>query len=70
MKRPQTKFHAHTMRNPKLLDQKKVKLYHEVKIYGWVKLFLQHSFFLFIDILLKLQQHVLICFCKFSCNSV
>jgi len=31
---------------------------------------LQHSFFLFIDILLKLQPQILILFCKFSCNSV
>ena len=27
IKRPQTKFHAHTTGNPKLLGQKKVKIY-------------------------------------------
>jgi len=32
--------------------------------------FLAEQFFLFIDILLKLQQPILICFCKFGCNSV
>ena len=34
------------------------------------KMFLAAQFFLFIDILLKLQQPVLICFCNFNCNSV
>jgi len=50
MKRPQTKFHAHTMRESQVIGSKKVKINHSVKIYRWVKLFLQHSFFLFIDI--------------------
>ena len=45
-------------------------MYLKAKIYRLVKIFLQRSFFLFINILLKLQQLVLICFCKFSCNSV
>jgi len=34
------------------------------------QIFIAAQFFLFIDILLKLQQQILICFCKFSCNSV
>jgi len=70
MKRPQTKYYAHTMSNSQFITFKKVKINHYVKIYGWVKLFVQRSFFLFIDILFKLQQQILICFCKFSCNSV
>jgi len=64
MKRPQTKFHAHAMRESQVTRSKKVK------IYRWVKLFLQRCFFLFIDILLKLQQQILTCFRKFCCNSV
>jgi len=28
MKRPQTKFHAHTMRESQLIRSKKVKIYH------------------------------------------
>jgi len=32
--------------------------------------FWQHSFFLFIDILLKIQQQILKCFCNICCNSV
>jgi len=53
--------------NPKLLTSKKSL---QVKIYRLVQIFLQRTFFLFIDILLKLQQLILIWFCKFSCNSV
>ena len=32
--------------------------------------FLAAQFFLFTEILLKLQEQIVICFCKFSCNSV
>jgi len=64
MKRPQTKFRAHTMGESQVIRSKKVKIYRQVKI------FLQHNFFLFIDILLKLQQQIVIYFCKFSCNYV
>jgi len=39
MKRSQTKFHAHPMRESQVLRSKKVKIHH------WVKIFLQHSFF-------------------------
>jgi len=67
MKRPQAKFHAHVIREYQIYW---VNIYHQVKIHRWVKLFLQHCFFLFIDILLKLQQQILISFCKFCCNSV
>jgi len=45
MKCPQTKFHAHSMRESQVIRSKKVKIYHQVKICRWVKLFLQHSFF-------------------------
>ena len=64
MKRPQTKFHVHTMRESHVIKSKNVKINH------YVKPVLLLSFFLFIDILLKLQQKILICFCKCSCNSV
>jgi len=39
MKRPETKFHAHAMRESQVTRSKKVK------IYRWVKLFLQRCFF-------------------------
>jgi len=42
----------------KLLDQKKIKIYRQVKIY------LAAQFFLILHILWKLQQQILICFCK------
>jgi len=32
MKRPQTKFYAHTMREFQVIKSKKVKIYHHVKI--------------------------------------
>ena len=47
MKRPQPKFHPHTMKESQVIRSKNVKIYHWVKIYRWVKLFLQHSFFSF-----------------------
>jgi len=55
MKRPQTKFHADTMSDSKLLKSRS-------KLPA-------AQFFLFIDILLKLQQHILTCFFKFIWNS-
>jgi len=63
MKRPQTKFHTDTMSDSKVIKSKKVKIYCEVKI------LVQHNFFLFIDILVKQQQQILIRFCKISYNS-
>jgi len=54
LKCPKTKFHTHTMRESQVIRSKKVK------IYRWVKIFC-NSFFLFIDILFKLQQLILIC---------
>jgi len=57
MKCPQTIFHAHTMRGPKLLAQKRQNL-----SLGLISL--AAYLFLFIDILLKLQQQLLMCFCK------
>jgi len=33
MKRPQIKFHAHTMREFQVIRSKKVKIHHWVKIY-------------------------------------
>jgi len=33
MKRPQTKFHAHTMRESYVIRSKKVWIYHYFKIY-------------------------------------
>jgi len=62
MKRPQTKFHADPMKHSKVIRSKKVKLFVKSK-------FSSSRVFLFIDIFLKLQQHTLMCICKFSCNS-
>jgi len=69
VKHLQTKFHAHTMRESQVIRSKKVQIYHWVNIYCWVNLSCK-SFFFFIDILLKIQQQRLICFCKYTCNSV
>jgi len=60
MKRPQTKFHVDTMSHSKVIKSKKVKIYHQV---------ITAVFLLVIAIFLKLQQQILICFCKFSGNS-
>jgi len=49
MKRPQAKFHADTMSHSKVIRSK----------------FYCSRVFLVINILLKLQQQILICFCKF-----
>jgi len=67
MKRSQTKFHAHNMRE--LLGQKKSKFIVRSKIIVRSK-FSSIKVFLLIDTLLKLQQQILICSCKFSCSSV
>jgi len=70
MKHLQTKFHADPMRHSiKVIRSKKSP---DVLLGQNLSLgqnFLAAEFFLVIDILLKLQQHILICFCKFSCNS-
>jgi len=58
MKSPQTKFHIDTMSGPKLFGRKSQNL-------SLSQNFLQHSFFLFIEILLKLQQQISTCVCKF-----
>jgi len=67
MKRPQTKFHAHTMSESQAIRSKNQNLSLGQNLSFF---FLTTQFYLFIDILLKLQQQTLICFCKFSCNSV
>jgi len=69
MKRPQTKFHADTMSHSKVIRSKKSKFIVRSKITVRPKFFCSRVFFFIIDILLKLQQQILICFCKFSCNS-
>jgi len=69
MKRPQTKFHSHTMRESQVIRSKKSKIIIRSKFIVGSN-FSCYSFFLFIDILLKLQQLILTCFCKFRCNSV
>jgi len=53
MKRPQTKFYADSMNHSKAIRSKNSPN------------FLAAQFFFFIDILLKLQKQILICFCKF-----
>jgi len=58
MKSPQTKFHGDTMSDSKVIRSKKSKFV----------ISLQQFFFLY-RYLLKLQQQVLTCFCKFICNS-
>jgi len=57
------------MGDPKLLGQKKSKFIIRSNL-SLGQNFLAAEFFLFIDILLKLQHQILICFCKFSCNYV
>jgi len=61
MKRPQTKFHADTMSHSKDMSKKSQDLSLGLN-------FLAAKFFLVIDILLKWQQQIFICFCKFSRN--
>jgi len=68
MKRPQTKFHVDTMSHSKVIRSKS----HNISLGENLSLgqnFLAAQFFLVIDILLKWQQQILICFCKFRCNS-
>jgi len=64
MKRPLTTFHAHTLRESQVIRSKKSQ---NLSV---GQNFLAAQFFLFIDILLKLQQQpeqeIVICFCKFS----
>jgi len=70
MKRPQTKFHAHTMSESQVIRSKKSQNLSLCQNLSLGQNFLAAQFFLFIDILLKLQQQIVICFSKFSCNSV
>jgi len=58
-----TKFHVHTTRESHVVRSKKSKFIVR-------SIFSCSTLFLFIDILLKLQQQTLICFYQFSCNSV
>jgi len=57
LKRPQTKFHTHTMGDSKAVKSKKNQDLSSGQN------FLPAKFFLVSDILLKLQQRILICFC-------
>jgi len=73
MKRPQTEFHAHAMRESQVIrSKKKSKFIIKSKFILWSKVSFSCStvVFFLIDILLKLQEQIMICFCKFSCNSV
>ena len=70
-KRPNTKFHAHTMRVSQVIKLKKSQNLLLGQNLSLDQTFFAAQFFLLnIDILLKPQQQILICFCKFSCNSV
>jgi len=69
MKRPQSKFQAYTVTETRLLGQKSQNL-SLGKNLSLGQNFLAAHFFLFIDILLKLQQQTVICLCKFSYNPV
>jgi len=70
MKRPQNKFNAHAIRKSPVNRSKKSQnlSFGQTLLLG--QNFLAAQVFLFIDTLLKLQQQIFICFCKFSCNSV
>jgi len=61
MKRPITKLRADTMSHSKVIRSKKSNL-------SLGQNYLEAHFFL-VDILLRLQQQILIRFCKFSYNS-
>jgi len=63
MKRPQTNFHADTMNHSEVVRSKK-----RTNL-SLGQNFLAAEFFLVIDILLKLQQQILICFSKYCCTS-
>jgi len=65
MKRPQTKVHAHTMREFQVIRLKKSNFIIRSKFIVRSTFYLHNIFFLFIDTLLKPQQQILICFCKF-----
>jgi len=74
MKHPQINLHTHTMRESQVLRSKNVKIYHHLRQnLSLGQTFLATQFFLFINILLKLQQQILVrtvCFGKVSCISV
>jgi len=62
--RPQTKFHGVAMCDSKVIRSEKVKFF------IWSKCsvgqnFLQQNFFMFVYILIEVQQQILTCFCKF-----
>jgi len=61
MKRPQTKFHAHTMRESQVIRSKKVKFIIRSKFIAGSTC-VAEVFFVFIDILLKLYQQILMFF--------
>ena len=65
MKHLQTKFHAGTMSQSKVIRSKFII---RSKCIVRSKFSCRNIFF-FINILCKLQKQILICFCKFSCNS-
>jgi len=65
MKRPQTTFHTHTMRESQVNRSKKSQFIIRSKVFS-SSVFGQF----FINTLLKLQQQIFICFYKFSYNFV
>jgi len=70
MKRPQTKFYADTMSDCEVVTvgQKSQNLSLDKNL-SLGQNFFAAQFFIFINILLKLQKQILIYFCKFTCNS-
>jgi len=69
MKRPQTKFYADTMNHSKVIRSKKSQNFSLGQNLSSGQNFLAAQRLFFIDILLKLQKQILICFGNFSCNS-
>jgi len=58
MKRQQTKFQVHTKKESQVIRSKKSKFIVGSNVSS-------NSLYLFTNILLKLQQQILICFCTF-----
>jgi len=69
IKCPQTKFNVDTMSDSKVLGQKKCQNLSLGQYSSLRQSFLAAQLFFFYQYLLKLQQLILMCFCKFSCNS-
>jgi len=67
MKRLQTKFHAHAMCDSQDIRWKISQNLSLAKNLSFGDIYVAGNFFLFFDIFLKLQQQILIFFCKFSC---